>query len=424
LLPHAREQAVRAAARLIAIAAVMIGDPAEGTGPIPFVFDWSSYRSLATGSDNWPLTWCEDDHQYTSWGDGGGFGGSNSEGRVSLGFGRVSGTYSGLQTLNLWGGDDPVADATFPGKVTSMLCLGGRLYAWRSPGSEEAAFDFKQLVLSEDKGVTWQEDAFPQSRMEGCVGCPGIPYVINYGRNYAANTDGYVYTYWIKIQDPTIWDVQIPGVIWLMRAPAADEAFTDAANWEWFTGFDESQNPQWGVMEDRAPVLEDPDGVLHGSAIYVPGIDLFLMSTNHTQFNGGAVAFWSAPAPWGPWSLTSKFFDWPFPVTAPRYILGHFSPKWFSEDGLGGVFVWFGPDRWSSAKFNVPEPSGPSLWLASALALGACSAASARGATSEPSRRPRSGDAVNAYVSWIIKCGLSDAFQPASPPSVLVRDGR
>ena len=47
--------------------------------------DWSTYERRAPGSDNWPITWADDNNQYTSWGDGGGFGGSNTEGRVSLG---------------------------------------------------------------------------------------------------------------------------------------------------------------------------------------------------------------------------------------------------------------------------------------------------------------------------------------------------
>src|SRR5262245_60691408 len=42
-------------------------------------------RTLAPGSDIWPLTWAADGHQYTLFGDGGGFGGDNRDGRVSLG---------------------------------------------------------------------------------------------------------------------------------------------------------------------------------------------------------------------------------------------------------------------------------------------------------------------------------------------------
>ena len=174
----------------------------------------------AHGSDIWTLTWCEDNHQYTSWGDGGGFGGSNTDGRVSLGFARIAGSYTEMQTLNLWGGKDPVEEATFRGKTTSIFCIGGDLYAWLSPGTIEKQWDWKQLIVSEDKGVSWQQDAFPDSYIEGCSGCPGLPYTIQFGKNNGANSDGYVYTYWIEIQEPDAWEVQTPGVLWLMRAPS------------------------------------------------------------------------------------------------------------------------------------------------------------------------------------------------------------
>ena len=69
-------------------------------------FDWSTHQRLAPGSDNWPITWADDDQQYTSWGDGGGFGGTNDDSRVSLGFGRVDGEKDSYQGANLWGGKD------------------------------------------------------------------------------------------------------------------------------------------------------------------------------------------------------------------------------------------------------------------------------------------------------------------------------
>ena len=67
-------------------------------------FDWSTHNEEAPGSDNWPITWADDGHQYTSWGDGGGFGGTNFDGRVSLGVARVEGSASSYQGYNVWGG--------------------------------------------------------------------------------------------------------------------------------------------------------------------------------------------------------------------------------------------------------------------------------------------------------------------------------
>jgi len=332
------------------------GGGGKSTAITGIEFDWSTYRDAAPGSDLWPLTWCEDDEQYTAWGDGGGFGGTNSIGRTSLGFAKISGDYPSFRGVNLWGGKNGVRDATFKGKTISILCLGGDLYVWRSPGSAENNLEWNQLILSEDKGLTWQEDAFPASRVDGCRGCPGIPYMIQYGKNYAANGDGFVYTFWIKIQNPSQWEVQKPGVLWLARARAANRAFTDAANWEWVTDF-RGDDPVWGDFDERIPVIEDDDGLMRGSAIFVPGLGRYLMVTNHTARNRGNVTFWEAPEPWGPWRIVMDDDHWPAddpnaPVP-PRFAYGNFSPKWFSANGANGVFVWFQPDSWNSVAMRL-----------------------------------------------------------------------
>ncbi len=80
------------------------GSVSGSTRIVGIEFDWTTLVTRAPGSDNWPLTWCEDDHQYTSWGDGGGFGGTNRDGRVSLGFARIEGDYPGFVGVNVWGG--------------------------------------------------------------------------------------------------------------------------------------------------------------------------------------------------------------------------------------------------------------------------------------------------------------------------------
>ncbi len=67
-------------------------------------FDFSTHRRLAPGSDNWPTTWASDDHLYSVWGDGGGFGGTNSKGRVKLGVARIAGDATDYVGKNVWGG--------------------------------------------------------------------------------------------------------------------------------------------------------------------------------------------------------------------------------------------------------------------------------------------------------------------------------
>ena len=79
-------------------------------------FDFSTLDRRAPGSDNWPLTWADDDRQYAAWGDGGGFGGTNRDGRVGLGVARVQGTADAYRGVNVWGGKNSEAPATFAGK--------------------------------------------------------------------------------------------------------------------------------------------------------------------------------------------------------------------------------------------------------------------------------------------------------------------
>ncbi|MDH3459352.1 MAG: hypothetical protein OER90_21120, partial [Gemmatimonadota bacterium] len=155
-------------------------DAATSDGPVGsggLTFEWSTYRKLATGSDNWPLTWCEDGHQYTSWGDGGGFGGSNEDGRVSLGFARLEGSHPNFTAVNVWGGKNAENPATVSGKVESMLCINGILYALRSRGSNDAGFDYKEVMRSTDKGSSWS--TVSGSRLVGnATGAPGLPFYI------------------------------------------------------------------------------------------------------------------------------------------------------------------------------------------------------------------------------------------------------
>jgi hypothetical protein len=124
---------------LVALTAALGGMPAAAASPYPpspviagLTWDWKTRRTAAPGSDLWPVTWAADDHLYTAWGDGGGFGGTDQNGRVSLGFARIEGPPERFAGVNANGGKDPEHPASFPrhGKVGGMLAVGNRLYAW------------------------------------------------------------------------------------------------------------------------------------------------------------------------------------------------------------------------------------------------------------------------------------------------------
>ena len=60
-------------------------------------------RRAAVDSDNWPITWGDDDAQYTSYGDGWGFE-PRVERKLGMGFARVIGPADGFHGVNLRSG--------------------------------------------------------------------------------------------------------------------------------------------------------------------------------------------------------------------------------------------------------------------------------------------------------------------------------
>jgi hypothetical protein len=161
-------------------------------------FDRSSHTRSAAGSDNWPTTWADDGHLYTSWGDGGGFGSSGSGGsdRVSMGVGRVQGSGSSYQGFNVNGGRKPESgrfdwpDNGEEGKSYGMLSLSGDLYMWVTGGELDNFFDFARLYRSTDKGRTWR-----RANWEFTSGVENLttPTILNFGQDYAGARDNYVF---------------------------------------------------------------------------------------------------------------------------------------------------------------------------------------------------------------------------------------
>ena len=111
---------------LQATKATMAASPYSDSSVITGIsFNWATHQEKAAGSDNFPVTWADDDHQYTAWGDGWGFAVSGT--KKSLGVSRVSGTKSSYSGTDLWSGD---------GKSYGIICINSILYMWVGPGSD------------------------------------------------------------------------------------------------------------------------------------------------------------------------------------------------------------------------------------------------------------------------------------------------
>ena len=140
-----------------------------------------SMRRAAKGSDNWPLTWADDDALYGAYGDGNGFEPFNPE-KLSLGFVRITGEPGNFHGENI---RTPSLESRGEGrkgrKASGLLCVNGSLYLWaRNTGNA-------QLACSADHGRTW---AWARWKFTNSFGCPTF---VNFNRDYDGNRDGYAY---------------------------------------------------------------------------------------------------------------------------------------------------------------------------------------------------------------------------------------
>src|SRR5918997_2138818 len=97
---------------------VLPEEPEGATHPYPpspviedITWHLDTLATAAPGSDIWSVTWSADDNLYTGWGDGGGFDGTNSDGRVSIGFGRIEGGPERFMGVNVKGGKTSTSPA-------------------------------------------------------------------------------------------------------------------------------------------------------------------------------------------------------------------------------------------------------------------------------------------------------------------------
>lgn len=304
--------------------------PSQITG---ITFDWQNMRSHAPGSDNWPLSWAQDGHQYTSWGDGGGFGGTNTIGRTSWGIGRIEGDFGSEVGVNLFGGLDGLFDedevpVELRGKSYGLLALGSTpdLYAWWGPGSNDTSYSETRLLRSLDGGASWSKSTW-DLRAEGLDTI--MPTICQFGQDYAWNTDGYVYHYFIGLDPAAVGlDIHDTG-IYLARCLIAD--IWDWTQYEWWDGSGWSSDPA-----DRAFTFTDPDGDGVGwclSVQYLQPLGKYVLVTQHTTANAGLLGFYQASNPQGPWTPFERFeADAPLGdgFIDPNVFFVNFSSKWMN----------------------------------------------------------------------------------------------
>jgi len=322
-------------------------------------FDWSTHRREAVGSDNWPITWADNDKQYTSGGDGFGWAtGRTKTGQFIVEISGDASSYTGVDRYYPSSESNTDAD----GKSYGIIAVSGNLYMWLSPGSGVNNYNSHTLYKSTNDGLTWTTTGVTFDKATYNLLPPAI---LQFGQNYANARDGYIYHYFGHLDNDASLSVQDNatngGQIWLARCLIAD--IETQANYEWFTGT--SGSPSWGVFASKTEVFQSNDGISWntGSVNWVPGLNRYLLATERTTTFVGNMGLFEAPEPWGPWTQIHYEANWPqdstgSPVdatTEQTAFYWTFSPKWWDQSG-NGVLLASGVtemDSWNSIEINL-----------------------------------------------------------------------
>jgi hypothetical protein len=267
----------------------------------------------APDSDNWPMTWGDDDQIYTSYGDGRGFE-PFVERKLSQGLAKVEGTPPDFRGVNLRAESaERVGDGAKGAKASGMLMVDGVLYMWvRNTGNST-------LAWSSDHGKTWTWGF----KFEESFGCPTF---LNFGKNYEGARDEYVYVY--SQDGPSAYEAYDRVV--LARVPTG--RVREKGAYEYFV-----RDAEWsGKIGARGKVFEYPGHCERLEAVYDRGIGRYLLAVSYGHGKGWGI--FEAPQPWGPWRAAFSCTDWGLGETH-----GYRLPaKWMSGDGTRMWLVFSG----------------------------------------------------------------------------------
>lgn len=327
--------------------ASIVANPPYPPSPVikKVIWDEKSLIRKAIGSDLWPTTWAHDNNIYTAWGDGGGFGGSNKEGRVSLGVAKIEGRPEAFRGFNLLGGYHPKKQISFVGKPTGLLCVDKTLYMGIV---EQGNWIRWKIGKSEDYGLTWDfngrsfDDHWDFAESDGAFSDTAF---LSFGKNYQDADNEYIFGY-SQDDRAKLKSQGNPNTISMFRVHKNN--LMNIKAYEFFAGINTSGEPLWTRdISKRKPVFRDPNGAGWAArVVYNKGIKRFLLTTWHSW--NGSWGIFDAPHPWGPWTTVAYYEQWIDEM--PKFGFD-FPQKWITHDGLELWMVFSGIGVYDS--FNV-----------------------------------------------------------------------
>lgn len=336
-LPGGEEWGARVAGFYKHLTAAVLAPPYPPSRAVWRVF-WdppSAILRRAHGSDNWPITWGDDDLLYTAYGDGRGFEPGAPE-KLSLGLARIAGTPPDFAGANL---PSPALEQKGEGpngkKASGLLMAGGLLYLWARNAANA------QLAWSSDRGATW---TWSDWRLTESFGCPAF---LNFGKNYEGARDGFIYIY----SPDSKGAYEAAGHLVLARVPKGE--IRNRAAYEFFQGLAEDGRPLWTKdIARRAAAFTFPGRCYRASASYSAALRRYFLCMalpgEDPRYRGG-FGIYDASEPWGPWTTVFYTETWD---TGPGETCS-LPSKWMSADGKAMHLVFSGEDSFSVRRLTL-----------------------------------------------------------------------
>lgn len=337
------------------------------------VEEYGTYAAPGSDGDLWPSCWADDDHLYTSNGDGRGF---SDLPFTDVVFNRTSGTPETGITGERLGASDDLGNIwadpeQYNRKPTGLICVDGVMYlAIQDLKRGDRAFDDApnaSISRSDDHGATWQKTSTPMFTDHRFT----TIFFLDFGKDshysipaLGARDGQYVYAYGLDWNWRESSTGTVPDPVDLYLARVHKTKVQDRSAWRFWS------NGTWNAdITTKTPVLHDDrrryvdrrDGNAGGLTVTTQGGVLY----NHrfrryiyTSWTNPTWEFYEAPKPWGPWRrfLCHQWglVPWTF-ATDPNPKNGGYGTsipaKFVSEDGRT---MWV-QSNWWTGQFPTPE---------------------------------------------------------------------
>jgi hypothetical protein len=270
------------------------------------------------------------------------------------------------ELLSVWGTRDCNRYYNF-----GILALDGSIYQFLSTPNRPfdappTRFVGAKLIYSPDNGRTWnnQDGTHPvrwepweERSRENMVFFEDddafcLPTILQMGKNYEHNRDGYVYVY-----SPNGNEEGTMNQLALFRVPK--DRILDRGAYEYFVRRDGAFVEWSSNIKDRGAVCTFPAGWVNRnihpyawqpSVVYYAPTEEYLMANwgmgceeegNECFQKPSYLGLWTAPNPWGPWKQVHEETAWtPAGEASARAYQPQIAPQWISKDGSSFWLVW------------------------------------------------------------------------------------